>query len=221
MRPVSTTILALGLLCLQGCFPPDPVVTCTTDTPLIDEEFSCEVTLEGECTVSSDSNTWSWEGDDDALEPLDGLGAFPLVGPSQMNLAFRQVDGADLAVEVDVTCPRFFTDVYDRSLYLSSWEEPDATEPPVACMSVTPNPAVAGENVSLDAGCSTDPDGTLVEYAWDFEGDGAWDVVGAPDDGGFVVWTSMVYEAGTWEVTLRVTDDDGISDTTSETLTVE
>ena len=66
-----------------------------------------------------------------------------------------------------------------------------------------------GTTVSFDGSASRDEDGTIVSYSWNF-GDG---------NSAMGVTISNVYgEAGVYEVTLIVTDDDG--DTGSDTLTV-
>lgn len=66
--------------------------------------------------------------------------------------------------------------------------------------------------VEFDATSSFDPDGEIVSYEWDFDGDGRYD-----DGEGEVVEYTFTQE-GNYEVSLRVTDNNGESATTSETI---
>jgi PKD repeat protein len=77
-------------------------------------------------------------------------------------------------------------------------------------------PLRAGDRVRLDAGSSYDPDGKIVEYAWDLESDGVFDVVTADSRA-----TIEPLAAGTWPVTLRVLDDAGHTDAIMRVLQVE
>ncbi|MHA6693431.1 PKD domain-containing protein [Homoserinimonas sp. A520] len=69
---------------------------------------------------------------------------------------------------------------------------------------------ITDTSVSFDASASSDPDGTISSYAWDF-GDGST---------GTGVTTSHVYAAGTYTVTLTVTDNEGGTATFSSPVTV-
>lgn len=75
-------------------------------------------------------------------------------------------------------------------------------QPPVAAFTS----AVTGRKVKLDASASTDPDGAVASYAWDF-GDGATFTGTTPT-------TSHTYaKEGNRTVTLTLTDDEGCSAT--------
>lgn len=78
------------------------------------------------------------------------------------------------------------------------------TEPPVAAFTFSPNAPVAGQQITFDASGSSDPDGTIVKYSWEF-GDGT------PLATGETV-THTFTAPGTYTVTLWVTDDSGLVD---------
>ncbi|WP_166035460.1 PKD domain-containing protein [Halorussus pelagicus] len=71
----------------------------------------------------------------------------------------------------------------------------------------------ADEPVTLSATETTDIDGTVVGYEWDTDGDGSYETTDESVSAQF-------NETGPTNVTLRVTDDDGATNTTTETLTV-
>ena len=71
---------------------------------------------------------------------------------------------------------------------------------PVALFSETAEVAPTGQNITFDATLSYDPDGTIVDYFWDF-GDGA-------TANGKIV-NHAYFDNGTYTVMLVVTDDDG------------
>jgi hypothetical protein len=74
--------------------------------------------------------------------------------------------------------------------------------PPVADAN-GPYEVNAGQAVTLDASNSSDPDGTIVLYEWDLDGDGEF------DDASGVNPEATFNTAGTFSIALRVTDDDG------------
>ncbi len=66
--------------------------------------------------------------------------------------------------------------------------------------------------IQVDAADSVDPDGTITSYVWNY-GDGTSANGARPQPHRFA-------EAGTYEVTLTVTDDKGATDTVTESVTV-
>lgn len=83
--------------------------------------------------------------------------------------------------------------------------------PPTASFVADPPQTVLASPVTFNASTSSDPDGTIAAFAWDF-GDG---VVA----GGMVV-THEYATRQPFTVTLTVTDNDGTSDTTTRTVLV-
>lgn len=79
---------------------------------------------------------------------------------------------------------------------------------PVAMIDVE----VSGLLVSVDGSASLDPDGSVVEHAWEF------------GDGVVASGAAAVHEyaqAGEYTITLTVTDDDGLTDSVTEVVQVE
>ncbi|QNE23289.1 PKD domain-containing protein [Kribbella qitaiheensis] len=94
-----------------------------------------------------------------------------------------------------------------RSLFLFQGDGAPANQPPVARLGAT----CSNLSCSFSSAGSTDPDGTITSYAWTF-GDGGTANVPSP---------SHVYAAaGTYPVTLTVTDNDGAPGQTSQNVTV-
>jgi len=88
---------------------------------------------------------------------------------------------------------------------------PLPNEDPTAAFSFDPPSGEASLTVNFDASDSNDPDGNIVSYSWDFD-DGS---VGS----GRVLGHTFT-QAGDYDVTLTVEDDDGATDATAHRITV-
>jgi len=79
------------------------------------------------------------------------------------------------------------------------------------------SPSSGGVPLDVSFSCTaTDPDGTIVLYEWDFDGDGTYDWSDSNTGS-----TSHTYKtAGLYKATIRVTDNDGLTGTDSVTITV-
>jgi plastocyanin len=98
-----------------------------------------------------------------------------------------------------------------------AWSGDEDRQPPVAALSVSPQPVVAGEGAVLDGSGSRDPDGSVVSYAWDLDGDGAFE-----RGGGAEARLAHVFEQpGSHPVGLRVVDATGASADATATVTVQ
>jgi PKD repeat protein len=83
--------------------------------------------------------------------------------------------------------------------------------PPTASFTAGPNPALRGQTVNFDGSASASPGGSIVNYSWDF-GDGSG-AAGPTASHAFA-------HAGTFNVTLFVTDDQNGVATQTQTFTV-
>ena len=86
-----------------------------------------------------------------------------------------------------------------------------ATTSPTASFTYSPSDPIANETVTFNASSSDDPDGTIVSYDWDFR-DGI--------NGTGMITTHNYTSAGTYNVTLTVTDNDGLTNSTTVSVTV-
>jgi len=111
--------------------------------------------------------------------------------------------GGDFTVTLTVTDDAGATDSQSQTITVSDGTK----DPPVASYTF----ACTDLTCDFDGSDSTDSDGTIESYAWDF-GDGTT---------GSGVTTTHTYDAGgDFTVTLTVTDDGGASDSDSQTVSV-
>ena len=88
-----------------------------------------------------------------------------------------------------------------------------ANQPPTAVITASPTNGPVPLTVSFDGTGSSDPEGKPLSYSWDLNGDGTFgDATGST--------ASYTYTAaGVYHPSLRVTDDQGATDTASVTVT--
>lgn len=84
--------------------------------------------------------------------------------------------------------------------------------PPTIVATATPANGPAPLQVNFNAGGSSDPDGNSISFAWDLDGDGAF-------DDAFTASTQRTYAAGTWLPAVKVTDSKNASSTQGFVIT--
>jgi glucose/arabinose dehydrogenase len=84
--------------------------------------------------------------------------------------------------------------------------------PPTVVATATPANGPAPLQVSFNASGSFDPDGNAISFAWDLDGDGAYDDANTAN-------TQRTYAAGTWLPAVRVTDSKGAASTQGFVIT--
>jgi glucose/arabinose dehydrogenase len=104
----------------------------------------------------------------------------------------------------------FYVDMEGGSVHRITYA---VNQPPTAVATATPTSGPVPLTVSFDGTGSSDPEGRPLSYSWDLNGDGTFgDATGST--------ASYTYTtAGAYDPSLRVTDDQGASDTTSVTVT--
>ncbi len=143
--------------------------------------------------------SWAWDfGDGTTSDAVDPEHAFRENGTYAVSLTVTDDDGAQHTTTAEILISNL---------------------PPVARLSTERSTRPTGEPFRFDASASIDPspEGSIVEYAWDLDGDGEYDRTmtvptlchAYPDDGAY-------------EVRVRLTDDDGavaVSDPVSVDVT--
>ena len=86
-------------------------------------------------------------------------------------------------------------------------------KPPIASFTYSPKNPVVNQIITFNASSSYDPDGTIVKYEWDF-GDG--NITNTTEE----KINHSYSEAGIYEVTLTVTDNEGAKNSTTKIITV-
>lgn len=158
-----------------------------------DRFISTSDTLLGATTLYLSSGTTS---------TLQAGGAYipPTIAPGNYYLGYV-VDPANSISEVE--------ELNNAVALVGSTNVPDYS-PPMACLSADPMSGAEPLHVSFDGSCSSDPDGSIVSYQWDF-GDGS------SRTGASVL---HVYPEGTYTVRLTVRDNSGWTSQTTTTIFV-
>jgi PKD repeat protein len=138
---------------------------------------------------------------------FDGDGSWDLDTGTMATTDFIYTDAGDFDPAVRVTDNDGATDT--ASLSDTVVGGITVNDPPVAAISGSPLSGGLPLLVNFDASSSSDSDGTIAKYEWDWEGDGIYDF-----DSGLVATADHTFlTAGTYDTTVRVTDDDGATDT--------
>ena len=159
-----------------------------------------------------DNTTWNgapqngWMITDSGADDIVDFGDFALdtnmVGLTAANFTVT----AD-SISVNMAGLNFSSDTYIRIIF---GEVPNVA--PVAALTADDQSVSPDQLVTLDASDSTDEDGEELTYEWDLDNDGEFD-----DATGAVVEHTFG-QFGSFDVSVRVTDEDGESDV--ETITI-
>jgi hypothetical protein len=181
----------LESLRLFGKGLPAPEITVSPRPPTVGSQVSLQASIPGEPAGSIE--TIEWDVDTDGTYELNG---------SSVNQTFETAGLRNVTVRA--------TNVFDERG--TATVTVDVNSPPVANVS-GPEWVLVRGGVRFSASASSDPDGSITEYAWDFDGDGTVDARGENASYAF-------QDAGNRTIQLRVTDDDGATILTTQTVRV-
>jgi len=158
------------------------------------------VSFDGSKSTDSDGSLQSYAWD------IDNDGQYDDATGVTTTITFAEAGSH--TVELRVTDSHGATDTVTRTISVEA-----SNSEPSAEFNYSPSSPQVGESVTFDGSASTDSDGSVVSYQWDFGGDGTVDMISVMPQYTFT-------EAGEYTVTLTVADDDGATDTVTRTITV-
>ena len=173
--------------------PSDPVVSESV-------QFDASASFDRRGSITA----YRWDFDNDGT--VDQTTTDPVVNATfdaagERTVALTVVDDAEGGSETNTTT---------RTVTVS-----EPPEPPTASFVVETENVVVGDTVTFNASGSSDPDGTIIEYRWDFDNDSSVDRTTTDP-----VTTTTFDSYGDREVTLVVVDDDDLDDATTRPVDV-
>jgi YD repeat-containing protein len=159
------------------------------------------VNFDASASTDADGTIVKYEWD------LDGNGTYETNTGATASASKTYASAGSVTVGLQVTDNNGFTGTTTRTVTAQN-------RTPQASFTASPNPVPTGATVNFDASGSTDPDGTIVKYEWDLDGNGTYET-----DTGSAPNTAKAYALpGDLTVGLRVTDNSGETATTTRTL---
>lgn len=180
----------------------------TNQTPTASFTFAPANPREGQTvsfdgTASSDPDgtiaAYDWD--------LDGNGSFETAGATPSR---SYATGGPKTVTLRVTDNRGISAQQSRTVTVT------ANQAPTASFSLSPTPVQRGVTETLDASASSDPDGSVASYQWDFTNDGTFDTQPAASPTTTHAYTAL----GTTNTRLRVVDNENKTTELVRTFTV-
>ncbi len=152
--------------------------------------------------ADSDGHIVNYEWD------FDGDGTYDYASTASGNARYVYASGGSYPATVRVTDDDGYTDTDSVTITVTQAS-------PEAIAHAAPEEGNAPLTVNF-RGSGLDPDGTITLHEWDFESDGTYDFSSATAGE-----TTYTYSSpGTYTAILRVTDNDGLTDTDAVTITV-
>lgn len=189
---VADNIFVDGIVTVSSLQPPVASFTFSPTAPHTGQNVTFDASLSYDPDGTIDSYTWSFG---------DGT-----TGNGEI-VTHSYADNGTYAVELTVVDNDGLTDVESEGITVLN-------RPPVASFTESAETVYTNEVIYFNASASYDPDGSIVSYTWGF-GDGKITTTSA------ATINHTYTTPGTYNVTLTVTDDDGLTDDEVKVFTVE
>lgn len=171
--------------------PPRASFSYTPERPTVDSTVTFDASGSSD-DVGVEKYRWDLDGDGE-FERRGQITPNAFESSGEYEVTLQTVDGGGKSDEVT------------KSVAVAS-----SDSVPTAAFTTSSNVIVVDESVAFDAGTASDADGQLERYEWTVDGETA--------TGETVSWTFE--STGEHSVTLRVTDDEGLTDTVERTVIV-
>lgn len=210
---------------LPGCHPITAKLKATPDHVATGDRVTLDAT--GSFPFDAYDDTSRWDLDGDGFFETDGLGTYTPSGQKAKLLEHTSFPsagvyhvGVDLMSESNIFGGLFADGRAFVDVTVTGPPAQGGNKPPVPSFTYsdpqTPSECCFTERpVTFDASDSHDPDGSIIEYQWDWTSDGVYDHASDSPQR-----THTYGSAGTYYVTLRVTDNDGAFATTTRAVNV-
>ena len=187
-----------GTLVVQPLSPPPQPPVCKFVADPDKGEAPLPVTFDGSGSSDPDGKIerWYWDYGDGNM----GKGE---------TVNHTYTEAGTFTATLEVTDDSGLTDKCSKTISVS--EPPPLPKPPVCAFDAEPASGEAPLPVTFDGSGSSDPDGKIERWYWDY-GDG--------NMGKGETVNHTYTEAGTFTATLEVTDDSGLTDKCSKTISV-
>jgi PKD repeat protein len=184
--------------------PPIAAFEYSPANPRVDGPVRFQATLSTDPDGRITSYAWDFDGDG-TIDSEAAIAEYVFLSEGVVDVSLTVTDDAGN------------TDTLTQQIVVVEAEasqEPSTSLPPVADFEISPVSPVAGQLVLFNGLLSSDADGEISAYEWDFNGDGVIDSTDA--------FSEYVFpSAGTYNVALTVTDDSGNSDTFIRAILVD
>ncbi|MGB2983148.1 MAG: PKD domain-containing protein [Candidatus Bipolaricaulia bacterium] len=202
---------------VSGASSTAETVVSSFQPPIADFSFTPEKPTVGDAVAFDGSLAFDFDGEIVAFDwDFDGDGVIDATGPAAQRIFLA---AGTYEVGLSVTDDGGNTDTLVQTVeVLDAPATPvdvrPTLQPPTASFSYTPGQPIAGEPTTFDGTSSSDPQGEIVSYAWDFDADGLVDETDTIVEYAFPV-------PGSYAVSLTVVDAENASDTVTYILTVD
>lgn len=178
--------------------PPIAAINISPDNPIVGESITFNASESTDPDTNLQSYEWDWTSD--GIYDDTGKTASHTYNDAGNKTATLKICDPDFCVELN------------RTIHVADLDT-NRNEPPQPQFTYSPSNPGREETITFNASTSTDPDGTIETYQWDFDNDGDYEKSGIE-----ATWNYSTN--GTRAVRLKTTDNRSTTNSTYQSVTV-